>query len=66
MHPHALAHELSERYCGSERSKMKCLLVLVSAVLVAAADDVLEFDDANFKTEIVKHDIILVEFFAPW
>lgn len=45
---------------------MKCLLVLVSAVLVAAADDVLEFDDANFKTEIVKHDIILVEFFAPW
>ena len=45
---------------------MKFLLVLVSAVLIAAADDVLEFTDGNFKTEIVKHDIILVEFFAPW
>jgi len=46
--------------------KMKFLLVLVSAFLAAAAEDVLEFSDASFKTEIVKHDIILVEFFAPW
>lgn len=45
---------------------MKFLLVLVSAFLAAAAEDVLEFSDASFKTEIVKHDIILVEFFAPW
>lgn len=45
---------------------MKFLLVLVLAILVAAAEDVLEFNDDNFKTEIVKHDIILVEFFAPW
>ena len=45
---------------------MKLLLVLMLAFLVAAAEDVLEFNDANFKTEIVKHDIILVEFFAPW
>ena len=46
---------------------MKFLLALVLAFLgSAAADDVLEFGDDNFKTEIVKHDIILVEFFAPW
>ncbi|MDA8032289.1 MAG: hypothetical protein MPK62_14420 [Alphaproteobacteria bacterium] len=46
---------------------MKLFLALALAVFGSAlADDVLEFDDNNFKTEIVKHDIILVEFFAPW
>lgn len=32
----------------------------------ALASDVLVFDSTNFDTEIKKHDIILVEFYAPW
>jgi thioredoxin-like negative regulator of GroEL len=30
------------------------------------ASDVLEYTDANFDAEIVKHDLALVEFYAPW
>ena len=48
---------------------MKFLGVLVLAVftvLVLADSDVLEFDESNIDSEITEHDIILVEFFAPW
>ena len=46
---------------------MKHLFILLFALVVTTyASDVLEFDDSNFATEIQKHDIILVEFFAPW
>ena len=48
---------------------MKFLGILVLAaftVLVLADSDVLEFDESNFDSEITEHDIILVEFFAPW
>ena len=50
-------------------STMKFLGILVLAaftVLVLADSDVLEFDESNFDSEITEHDIILVEFFAPW
>ncbi|XP_033749423.1 protein disulfide-isomerase A3-like [Pecten maximus] len=43
--------------------KFAGLLLLAS---LAYASDVLEFDDSNFASNIVKHDIILVEFYAPW
>ena len=49
---------------------MKLFVVAALAILtvLASADDsdVLEFNEGNFDTEIAKHDIILVEFFAPW
>ena len=48
---------------------MKFLGVLVLAaftVLVLADSDVLEFTESNFDTSVAEHDIILVEFFAPW
>ena len=35
-------------------------------VSVLADSDVLEFDDSNFDSKITEHDIILIEFFAPW
>lgn len=46
---------------------MKHLFIfLIAAIASSFASDVLEFDDSNFATEIQKHDVILVEFFAPW
>uniref|UniRef100_F6WYW5 Protein disulfide-isomerase n=1 Tax=Ciona intestinalis TaxID=7719 RepID=F6WYW5_CIOIN len=49
--------------------KMKHLFIALSALCVAivsAADDVLVLTDSNFDAEIVKHSIILMEFYAPW
>jgi hypothetical protein len=33
---------------------------------LAQASDVLEFTDDDFAESVAEHDIILVEFFAPW
>lgn len=41
-------------------------LFLLSLVSLAFASDVLEFSDSDFDSEVAKHDLILVEFFAPW
>ena len=35
-------------------------------VLVLADSDVLEFNESNFASSVAEHDIILVEFYAPW
>ena len=45
---------------------MKALLFAAIFLPAVFASDVLDFTDANFDTEIKKHDFILVEFFAPW
>jgi len=42
------------------------ILVPCLFLALAAASDVLEFTDADFKDKVAEHDIILVEFFAPW
>ena len=42
------------------------LLLSCAVILVVGASDVLEFTDKNLATEVADHDIILVEFFAPW
>ncbi|BFZ02019.1 hypothetical protein BsWGS_05058 [Bradybaena similaris] len=34
--------------------------------VVQAADDVIVLTDASFASEVAKHNIILVEFYAPW
>jgi len=33
---------------------------------VLSASDVLVFTDSNFQDEVVKHDVMLIEFYAPW
>ena len=43
--------------------KVWCFLV---AIALASASDVLEFTDDDFEEKLAEHDIILVEFFAPW
>lgn len=44
-------------------------MAAVAAILAFAlvnGSDVLEFKDSNFEEETKQHDIILVEFYAPW
>ncbi|XP_033823789.1 protein disulfide-isomerase A3 [Periophthalmus magnuspinnatus] len=42
------------------------LLLLAALAALSAASDVLEFTDDDFDSRIGDHDLILVEFFAPW
>jgi len=42
------------------------ILFLACATSVVLSSDVLDLTDANFDSEVNKHDFILVEFFAPW
>jgi len=48
--------------------KLFVVVALAALTVLASADDsdVLEFNEDNFEAEVAKHDIILVEFFAPW
>lgn len=42
-------------------------ITLFAIVAIGLADDdVLVYTDANFETEIKKHPVALVEFYAPW
>jgi protein disulfide isomerase family A protein 3 len=41
-------------------------LLLLSVITLAASSDVLEFTDSDFADKVSEHDVILVEFFAPW
>jgi len=41
-------------------------LALFTLLSLASASDVLEFTDDDFSSKIGDHDVILVEFFAPW
>ncbi|XP_029643538.1 protein disulfide-isomerase A3 [Octopus sinensis] len=48
-------------------SKLLFLVALfVFATGVNVKSDVLDLKDSNFKNKVADHDIILVEFFAPW
>lgn len=42
------------------------LMVLAALAGFTQASDVLEFTDGDFESKIGGHEIILVEFFAPW
>lgn len=42
------------------------LLVVAALAGLLQASDVLEFSDADFESKIGGHELILVEFFAPW
>lgn len=55
----------------SDRSRANPLMMLKLIVLAALAgftraSDVLEFTDNDFESKIGDHELILVEFFAPW
>uniref|UniRef100_A0A8C1W7E8 Protein disulfide-isomerase A3 n=1 Tax=Cyprinus carpio TaxID=7962 RepID=A0A8C1W7E8_CYPCA len=45
---------------------MLCVLFIAAFAAAARASDVLEFTDDDFDSKIGDHDLILVEFFAPW
>ncbi|XP_022244185.1 protein disulfide-isomerase A3-like isoform X3 [Limulus polyphemus] len=45
---------------------MKLLLLLVCLAAFASASDVLDYSGPDFEDLVKEHDIILVEFFAPW
>uniref|UniRef100_A0A915MTI1 protein disulfide-isomerase n=1 Tax=Meloidogyne javanica TaxID=6303 RepID=A0A915MTI1_MELJA len=42
------------------------LCILLNFASIAISSDVLVYTDANFDKEIKKHDVALVEFYAPW
>lgn len=42
------------------------IVAIFAAIALASASDVLEFTDSDFEDKVVEHDIILVEFYAPW
>lgn len=41
-------------------------LGFLAILSLASASDVLEFTDSDFAAKIGEHEVILVEFFAPW
>lgn len=45
---------------------LKFLAVSAALLALALASDVLDFHDSDWDDSIKQHDIILVEFFAPW
>ncbi|CAF0794506.1 unnamed protein product [Brachionus calyciflorus] len=45
---------------------LKNLALLLSIICLAYANDVLEFTDSNFDSNILQHDVALVKFYAPW
>ncbi|KAK3096713.1 hypothetical protein FSP39_002612 [Pinctada imbricata] len=45
---------------------MRLLGCILALTAIASASDVLEFTDSDFSSKVDDHDIILVEFFAPW
>lgn len=47
-------------------SAMLRLIFLAALAGFARASDVIEFTDDDFESKIGDHDLILVEFFAPW
>lgn len=42
------------------------LIFLVALAGFSAASDVIEFTDDDFESKIGDHELILVEFYAPW
>ena len=56
-------------WCGDVPRAMKVTGVVAFVLLcgaLAQGSDVLEFNDDNFEDSVAEHDMILVEFFAPW
>lgn len=45
---------------------LSLVVLLVFATGVTFASDVIDLKDTNFKNKVADHDIMLVEFFAPW
>lgn len=42
------------------------LFVMVYTAGMTWASDVIELKDSNFQSKVDPHDVILVEFYAPW
>ncbi|KAL8604454.1 hypothetical protein ACOMHN_042283 [Nucella lapillus] len=48
------------------RRVLVCVLVAVGVGGIAEAGPVLEFKDSDFHAKVAEHELILVEFYAPW
>lgn len=49
-----------------ERAAMLKLIFLAALAGFSSASDVLEYTDDDFESKIGDHELILVEFYAPW
>merc|ERR1712033_149934 len=46
---------------------MKSLFVVAALfAYIVSASDVLDLTESNFDTEVQRHEIVLIEFYAPW
>jgi len=46
---------------------MKSIFVVLALfAYIVSASDVLDLTESNFETEVQRHDMVLVEFYAPW
>ncbi|VDK79071.1 unnamed protein product, partial [Anisakis simplex] len=53
-------------YTQEAKVMFRELVVFASVVALALASDVLEFKDSDFEEKVKGHEVLLVEFFAPW
>ena len=45
---------------------MLCYVAIFALLATVSNAKVLQLTDDNFATEVAKHDILLVKFYAPW
>lgn len=62
---HVVAYTIDTAKSTVMEFAFRCTL-LVALALCAHASDVIDLKDDDFKEKVAEHEIILVEFFAPW
>ncbi len=55
--------QILKRFRDVKMIKLGCILAVIA---LASASDVLDLGDDDFESRVGEHDLMLVEFFAPW